>query len=86
MKRHCFVCLFHSSDCCEEVECVVERRALTVNEVGVTTQRLTEEDWYTYQLVSYPTSCKCGRPVPHSDPPQEALRAAWGLPEAEDIP
>lgn len=79
MKRT-FCCLLHASDCVEEVEVVVEKIA------GL--EHLGDEEWVrtaTYRLVSYPSTCKCGGYVPHSDPPQEVLRAAYHANDAEEV-
>lgn len=83
MKRVTFMGFPHTSDCCEEVECVVERERIPVGTIG-NRHIPRQEPVYHYRLVSYPSQCKCGYPIHIAEPSQAELKDAWNLPEAED--
>lgn len=73
--RHTFLLADH--DCGEEIEVVVQRHW------GVSA--IEGEEVEIYLLVSWPSVCKCGRPIPLWESTQNELMAAYALPEAEDV-
>lgn len=80
MKRSVFLNFPHTSDCCEENECVVER-----SEEMVVRDGKHYRSRFTYRLLEYPSWCKCGHPIHLAEPSQAEMAEAFHAPESEAV-